>query len=73
VITGRRLAANRSLGGEKIVLYIVWFAYSLAVVAVLVLILVFPLLPYETVFISTHKFSLLSVSPAHPTEEEGQG
>jgi len=36
------LAANQSLGGEKIVLCIVWFAYSL----VLLLVLVFPLLSY---------------------------
>ena len=53
-------------GSEKIVLCIVCFAYSLVVI-------VFPLLSYETACISTRVFSLLSISPLQPTggKEEG--
>jgi len=48
-ITARGLTANQASGGEKIVLYIGWFAYlllSLLVALLLVLVVLFPLLPY---------------------------
>jgi len=51
MIAARGLAANQSLGGDKIVLYIVCFAYSLLpllalLLVVLLIVLVFPLLSY---------------------------
>jgi len=46
-----------------------FIAYSLLVVVLLEL----PWLPYSTAFISTHKFSLLSISAPHPTVGEGAG
>jgi len=62
------LAANRSLGGEKIVLCKVYFAYSFLSLLLSLLLVVsgFPLLPYWTLFIATHKFPLLSVFLPHP-------
>ena len=63
------LTVNRSLGGEKIVLHIVYFACSLLPL----LLVVFTLLSYQTVFISTHKFPILSISHPHPAREEGGG
>ena len=78
-ITAQGLAANQSLGGEKIVWSIVCFAYSLlsllllVVVLVVVLALVFPLLSYKLSFISTHEFPLLSIWPPHPAGGKGRG
>ena len=48
VITAQGLAADQSLGGGKIVLYVVYFAYSLLPILFLlvVVVLVFPLLSY---------------------------
>ena len=47
MISAWGLAANRSSGGEKIILYIFCFAYSLLLLSlVVVVVLVFPLLPY---------------------------
>ena len=57
---------NRSLGGEKIVLHVFCFAYSL------VSALVSPLLSYQTVFISTQEFPLVSISPAHLAGGKGR-
>ena len=65
-IAARGLAVNQSLGGEKIVLYIKCFVYSL-----LLILVVFSLLPYETVLISTHEFPLLSI--LLPTPLRGRG
>ena len=62
-----------NLSGDEIVLYIVCFAYSLLSLllslffVVLLLVFVFSLLSYWTVFLSAHEFYLLSVSPVHPT------
>ena len=73
VITAQGLAVNRSLGGKKIVFCIVCFAYSLLlVVAVVAIVVVFLLLSYQTVFISTYEFPLLSISPPHPTGGRGE-
>ena len=70
-VAARGLTATRSLGGEKIALAIVWFAYSLlslflSLFLLILLAVVLSLLPYWTVFIPTHEFSLLSISPPHP-------
>jgi len=50
MIAAQGLTASWSSCGEKIVLCIVWFAYSLlllvVVLVVVVVVLVFPLLPY---------------------------
>jgi len=53
---------NRSSGSEKIVSHTVWFVYSLLSVVV-VLVLVFLLLSYLTVFTSTNEFYFLSLFP----------
>jgi len=39
----------------------------------LVVILVFPLWPYETAFISAHEFPLLSISPPYPARGGREG
>jgi len=57
------------VGGEKVVLYIVCFAYSL----LSLLVVVFSLLSSQTVFISTHELPLLSISPPHPAGGKGRG
>jgi len=67
VISARGLAANQSSGGEKIVLYIVYFA-CLSLLAVL---LVSLLLPDYAVFISTHEFPLLFVPLPPPAGGRG--
>jgi len=53
---------------EKIVLCIACFQYAL-----LLPVVVFLLLSYWTVFISTQEFYLFTSSPPHPSEGEGEG
>ena len=59
---------------RKIVLNIVCLAYSLLslLLLLLVVVVVFTLLSYEIVFISVHKFPLLSISPPHPAGGKGK-
>ena len=64
---------NRSLDGEKIVLYIVCFANLLLSVVVVVAVVVFPLFSFQTVFISTPEFYILSISFHHPTGGQVEG
>ena len=72
VIAARGLAAKQSLGSDKTVLCIVCFVYSLLSLVVVILVLVFPLLSCQTVFISTDEFPHLSISPHHPAGGEAE-
>jgi len=62
---------------RQILLHVVYFSYSLLSLVLslllLVLLVAFPLLPYQTLFISTHEFSLFSFSPPHLAGGEGKG
>ena len=61
---------NRSSGGEKIVYSLFLFIITLVVGGGGIL---FPLMFYLTVFISTHKFYLFSISHPHPAWGAGEG
>jgi len=79
VISARGLAEDWSLGGEKNSI-----TYSLVSVFIIIIVIIITIinissstsisfLPFQTVFISTHDFYLLSTSPPHPCLEKGRG
>jgi len=68
-IAARGLAANCLSGGEKnCIVYILFCIFIIILLLQLVVLaLLFPLLSYQTVFITTHKFLILSISGPQPT------